>query len=250
MDTNSFPTPFIVTVFYQATAFKQVLCSPSWQKSKGVFASSQSPHARVLCCNAGSKSLKNTAELLEKGSGHSLSSPEWTVTDENAACAPCSVGQFTDKLNLNTQCKFCTKGTEFKALSVACDACGAGRYQEQSTSPSVSCKDCASGSQFKDKETVCDACMDGKYQDQNTAASVTCLTCAAGQFTTDKESPCKNCDDGKIQELAEAVEYTCKFCTAGTSFATTSKACNNCDAGKYQGACLVLFSVSSPPPYF
>ena len=123
-------------------------------------------------------------------------------------------------------------------------------FQDENVEASVICKFCSTGTEYTTKSTACTTCTGGKYQDQNTAASVTCLTCAAGQFTTDKESPCKNCDDGKIQELAEAVEYTCKFCTAGTSFATTSKACNNCDAGKYQGACLVLFSVSSPPPYF
>ena len=192
MDTNSFPTPFIVTVFFYASAFKQVWCSASWQKSKGTFAGSKSPHSRVICCNAGSKSLNNTAELLEKGSDHSLSSPKWTVTDNNV-CTPCLVGQYTHEPNLNTQCTPAKRDyfvpaeglpSETKCSnnsftnppnSTLCEICPAGTKMIRGAHLTT-CEDCVAGKfQEFSKQEECNNCPLGWYQGQQ--AKPFCLPC-------------------------------------------------------------------------
>ena len=187
MDTNSFPTPFIVTVFSGATAFKQVLCSPSWQKSKGVFALSQSPHARVLCCNAGSKSLKNTAELLEKGSGHSLSSPKWTVTDENA-CALCPKGYYTPQVNLNLQCTPAKRDYFVPAEGLPSETkCSNNSF----TNPPNSslCEICPAGTKMIRGAhlTTCEDCVAGKFQEFSKQEE--CNNCPRGWYQKDKKQP-------------------------------------------------------------
>ena len=188
-----FLNPFVFTVFTGATAFKQVLCSASWQKSKGVFASSYSPHSRVICCITGSKSLKNNTELLEKGSGHYLSSPKWTVTDENVACAPCSVGYYTNKLNLNTQCTPAKRDyfvpaeglpSETKCSnnsftnppnSSLCEICPAGTKMIRGAHLTT-CEDCVAGKfQEFSKQEECNNCPLGWYQGQQ--AKPFCLPC-------------------------------------------------------------------------
>ena len=185
MDTNSFPTPFIVTVFEGATAFKQVLCSPSWQKSKGLFTHSNSPHARVLCCNAGSKSLKNTAELLEKGSGHSLQfSPKWTVTDDNA-CAPCPAGEYTTKLNLNTQCTPAQRDYFVPAAGLPSETKCSKLLNNSFTNPPNS--------------TLCEICPAGTKMIRG-AHLTTCEDCVAGKFQElSKQEECNNCPRGWYQ---------------------------------------------------
>ena len=187
MDTNSFPTPFIVTVFSGASAFKQVLCGPSWQKSKGVFASSRSPHARVLCCNAGSKSLKNNAELLEKGSDHSLSSPKWTVTDKKA-CAQCPVGQYTNKLNLNTQCTPAKRDYFVPAEGLPSETkCSNNSF----TNPpnSTLCEICPAGTKMIRGAhlTTCEDCVAGKFQEFSKQEE--CNNCPRGWYQKDKKQP-------------------------------------------------------------
>jgi hypothetical protein len=95
-------------VFRNAEAFKQVLCAVSWQKSKGMFITSDSKHSRVFCCDAGSR-LNDNVNLLEN-TGPTISSigqmykiTNWTVPDENA-CTKCSTGQFTAEINLHVSC--------------------------------------------------------------------------------------------------------------------------------------------------
>ena len=182
MDTNSFPTPFIVTVFDGATAFKQVWCSATWQISKGSFAGSFSPHSRVICCNIGSKSLNNTAELLEKGTDHSLSSPKWTVTDEKA-CAPCPVGQYTDKLNVNTPCTPAKRDYFVPAEGLPSETkCSKNSF----TNPPNS--------------TLCEICPAGTKMIRG-AHLTTCEDCDAGKFQKDSgKEECNNCPRGWYQD--------------------------------------------------
>ena len=187
MDTNSFPTPFIVTVFYGASAFKQVLCSASWQKSKGTFAGSLSPHSRVICCNAGSKSLKNTAELLEKGAGHSPSSFKWTVTDENA-CALCPKGYYTHEVNLNLQCTPAKRDYFVPAEGLPSETkCSTNSF----TNPpnSTLCEICPAGTKMIRGAhlTTCEDCVAGKFQEFSEQEE--CNNCPRGWYQKDKKKP-------------------------------------------------------------
>ena len=190
MDTNSFPTPSIVTVFNGATAFKQVLCSASWQKSKGSFTGSQSPHSRVICCSAGWKSLNNAAELLEKGSDHSWSSPKWTVTDENA-CAPCPAGQYTDKLNLNTQCTPAKRDYFVPAKGLPSETkCSNNSFTNPRNPPnSILCKICPAGTKMirGTHLTTCEDCDAGKFQKDS--GKEECNNCPRGWYQKDKKKP-------------------------------------------------------------
>ena len=70
-----------------------VWCSFSWNQHRDVL--SLPPGNRVFCCNPGR--FLNDSDPLAKVNG------SWTFPNAEA-CPKCPVGQYTDTLNLNTQC--------------------------------------------------------------------------------------------------------------------------------------------------
>ena len=182
-----FPNPFDFTVFDEATAFKQVLCSASWQKSRVSFAASSSPHSRVICCSTGSKSLKNKTELLEKGSGHSISSPKWTVTDENA-CAQCPVGQYTNKPNLNSQCTPAKRDYFVPAEGLPSETKCSNNSFSNPPNPS-SCEICPAGTKMIRGAhlTTCEDCVAGKFQELSKQEE--CNNCPRGWYQSQQAKP-------------------------------------------------------------
>ena len=91
-----------LAVFRDASAFKQLLCSPLWQNSKGLFALAKSDHSRVLCCNAGSH-LKVEVDPLSTGPGHAWNSLNW-ATPDTEVCGLCNASQYSASLNVNKNC--------------------------------------------------------------------------------------------------------------------------------------------------
>jgi len=173
-------------VFYHAYAFKQVLCSAGWLKSKGSFAASRSPHSRVLCCSAGS-SLKNNANLLEKGSDHAVRAFTWAVTDKNI-CAPCPVGEYTDKVNLNTQCTPAKRDYFVPAPGLPSETkCSNNSF----TNPpnSTLCEICPAGTKMIRGAhlTTCEGCVAGKFQDLSKQEE--CNNCPLGWYQGQQAKP-------------------------------------------------------------
>ena len=83
------------------------------------------------------------------------------------------------------QTKLCTCTTPGEGLTVGvantCDTCPQGQASANNKSP-------------------CQACTAGKYQDQNVASSWGCKTCAAGQSATTDSVACTACPAGQSQE--------------------------------------------------
>ena len=111
-----FSLPFLVAptctraVFFDASAFKQLLCSTHWQNSKSLFNAAKSLHSRVLCCDAGSH-LKVVVDPLSAGLGHECNYDgfdfqctfNWTTPDDQA-CDTCGLGQYSPTVNINRNC--------------------------------------------------------------------------------------------------------------------------------------------------
>jgi len=270
-------------VFDGASAFKQVLCSTHWQKSKGLFASAQSTHSRVLCCNAGSH-LKVDVNPLSTGFGHAYDSLNWTTPD-NQACDFCPIGQYLPTLNVNrnctpaardefvpatgmntatncstnafsnppnsTLCESCPAGkkTIRGTLKTTCAKCDVGQFQE--LSGIETCKDCPTGySQNEIGVAYCVGCIPGQFQDQT--GEQQCKVCLAGQHRLNSGTiadtdltTCVNCSFGKAMPFAGAAK--CVDCIPGQFQDQKGHAsCTKCASGrKFNTSIAVGISASS-----
>ena len=156
-------------MFSGATAFKQILCSADWQKSKGLFAASESPHSRVLCCNAGSH-LKVDIDPLSTGLGHTLSSLNWTTPDDQA-CDVCDLGQYSHTININRNCTPAARDEFVPARGMnTASPCSENPGPSSYTNPPNS--------------TLCEICPTGWKMNRGTF-NTTCQICVAGQFQED-----------------------------------------------------------------
>ena len=124
----------------------------------------------------------NNAELLEKGADHSLSSPNWTVTDENA-CALCPKGYYTPQVNLNLQCTPAKRDYFVPAEGLPSETkCSNNSF----TNPPNS--------------SLCEICPAGTKMIRG-AHLTTCEDCVAGKFQEfSKQEECNNCPPGSYQE--------------------------------------------------
>jgi len=247
-------------VFYEASAFKQLLCSTHWQTSKGLFATADSAHSRVLCCNAGSH-LKVDVDPLSTGLGHSCPAGfapfctfNWTTPDDEA-CDACDAGQYSESLNVNKNCtpaardQFvpapgmnaatnCSNETFTNPLadSALCELCPAGKKMIRGTT-ATNCSKCDVG-QFQELSGIetCQDCPAGYYQDQIGIAY--CVGCIPGQFQNEKgQQGCQECLAGqhRLNTIDDTDLTTCVDCPSGKSMSLNGAAkCIDCIPGQFQ----------------
>jgi len=247
-------------VFRDAGAFQQLLCSTSWQESKGLFVSANSAHSRVLCCNAGSH-LKVNVDPLSAGDGHAYvldintgdMNLNWTTPDDEA-CDLCPLGEYSESLNVNKSCTSAARDQFVPAPGMntatncsdnsftnppntsLCELCPAGKKMNRGTT-ATNCSKCDAG-QFQDlsgKET-CQDCPTGYYQDQIGMAY--CVGCIPGQFQDQQgEQQCKNCLAGqhRLNTINGTNLTKCVNCPIGKAMLVPGAAkCVDCIPGQYQ----------------
>ena len=147
-------------VFEGADAFKQLLCSTHWQKSKGLFAAAYSAHSRVLCCNAGSH-LKVDVDPLSK------QDDTWTTPDDQA-CDACPTGQYSPTLNINRNCTPAARDEFVPATGMnTATKCSKNPGPSSYTNPP--------------NTTLCEICPTGWKMNRG-SFKTTCQVCVAGQF--------------------------------------------------------------------
>ena len=150
-----------LAVFYQASAFKQLLCTPGWQRSKSLFETqSFATHSRILCCNSGSY-LKVDPLLTEDG--HTFMNKQWTTPDDEA-CDLCPLGQYSSTLNTNSSCTSAARDKFVPARGMnAASPCSTTSF----TNPPYT--------------VLCDICPNGWKMNRSTTVT-TCVECGAGQY--------------------------------------------------------------------
>ena len=161
MDTNSFPIPFIVTVFVQATAFNRTWCSPSWvgKISEADFSRSS---GRMHCC----------------ATGKYYDDPD---------CKDCQIGQYADQISLDTSCTTCARDSITPITGLpGCSNCTPGKF---STEERNECIICGAGLYQYDgiEESSCKKCTKAKYQD--VGGQVECKDCPAGWYQGQEAKP-------------------------------------------------------------
>jgi hypothetical protein len=153
-------------------------------------------------------------------------------------CKSCVGGKYSDAGTgqiTESVCKSCIDGTysiagasscPFNANScppgsyasgVACDACGTGKYQDQSGQTS---------------EYSCKSCGTGQYNNQQGQSS--CKTCASGQFQNQSgHSSCKNCTQATYSIAgASSCPFNVNSCPAETHASGTAS-CEPCPTDTY-----------------
>ena len=154
-----------MAVFQGADAFRQLLCTPGWQKSKGLFTAAKSDHSRVLCCNAGSH-LKVDVDPLSTELGHTSDNPKWTTPDEpyDQICDLCPTGYYSPALNINRNCTPAARDKFVPASGM--------------NTPSNCSKNAFSN---PPNSTLCEICPAGYKMNRGTTET-TCVECGAGQY--------------------------------------------------------------------
>ena len=194
MDLNSFPTPFIVTVFMGAKAFNQDISK--WDVSKvtntlNMFTSATS--FNQIWCYEDFKLWKGkTVPADFAGSqGRLFCCPPGQYYDTSSttpfSCERCGLGKYTINSSIATTCDKCPRGFSAAALGTAeCGACPLGTYSEVDRSK---CSQCGAGLyQFDDiEETFCKNCDKAKYQD--IGGKKECKDCPAGWYQGQKAKP-------------------------------------------------------------
>ena len=242
-------------MFEDAYAFKQLLCSTHWQKSKGLFALAKSDHSRVLCCNAGSH-LKVDPLSTGDGHGNDVSTSQfitkWTMPDDEA-CKPCPRGEYSESLNVNKNCtpaardQFvpaegmnkptnCSENAGPNSFtnppnSTLCEICPAG-YKMIRGILKTTCAKCDAG-QFQDEPgiTTCNNCSSGEHQPENGTAF--CLPCNAGLYQSEEGQPsCTKCPKNNYTDQSK--QTACKTCFGKEQTSDPgSTFCFKCDAGQF-----------------
>lgn len=166
------------------------------------------------------------------------------------ACPKCPVGQYTDKLNLNSSCATCprdaiapTEGLsacgecpsdKFSNDGISCDSCGAGMFTHVSVSR-TECLNCVQGTyQDVGSRDRCFNCPIGWYQKDEKKPF--CLPCIPGEYQNIPGQPsCKQC---LINTVSEYVNSTnCADCPIRSSSGTGSASCSPCAAGTFGEGC-------------
>ena len=231
---------FFATVFDRATAFKQgVWCSSTWIEAPIATAQLSKGNA-VFCCYPGKHVGKNM------GLAWSMNGASTGSKDD---CTPCSMGSYTNDLNVQTTCTQCPEGAFF---------CSPSSCQNQSLfSPHLLFLIVLKISGYFQSEqgkTACEKCGSGKHQSLTGQAS--CHECVVGRFLeavayeTPYPSDCEDCPAGYYQ--GEEVQTYCFPCLTGTfqnetgrslckdcplgfsNGKTQEESCTTCQQGKYQ----------------
>jgi hypothetical protein len=153
-----------LAAFTNADAFKQLLCTPGWQRSKSLFETQAfATHSRVLCCNAGSH-LKVEVDPFSTKSGSSGSDPLRWTTPADEACDLCPLGQYSSTLNTNSSCTSAARDKFVPARGMnAASSCSTTSF----TNPP--------------NPALCETCPNGWKMNRSTTVT-TCVECGAGQY--------------------------------------------------------------------
>ena len=194
MDTNSFPTPFIVTVFYQAYAFNQDISK--WDVSKVTntldMFNTASSFNRTWCSEDFKIWEGKTVPADFAGSqGRLFCCPPGQYYDSSSTtpffCERCGLGKYTINSSIATTCDKCPRGFSAAALGTAeCGPCPLGKY---STAKRDECKICGAGFYQIDgiEESSCEKCSKAKYQDSG--GQYECKDCPAGWYQGQEAKP-------------------------------------------------------------
>ena len=182
MDTNSFPTPFIVTVFRDATAFNRTWCSLSWV-GKISAADFDGSNGRMHCC----------------ASGKYYDDPD---------CKDCQIGQYAEQLSLDTSCTTCARDSITPITGLpGCSNCTTGKF---STVKRDECQKCGAGEfTFRGTtESECKECTPGTYQEDGGLES--CTSCPTGWYQEFSRKPfCLPCLPGQYQMEEGETSVSC-----------------------------------------
>jgi len=194
MDTNSFPTPFIFTVFYYATAFNQDISN--WNTGSVTTMSNMFAGATAFnrtWCSPSSWVGKITEIDFLGSKGRAYCCPTGKYYNEthsnppSIVCTDCQIGQYAGQLSLDTSCTTCARDTIAPIIALPeCSDCTSGKF---STVERDECINCGAGLYQIDgiEETSCENCTKAKYQDFG--GQKECKDCPAGWYQGQQAKP-------------------------------------------------------------
>ena len=165
--------------------------------------------------------------------GVTAPAPSPPPSKKNNAPPSCPAGE--GKYGTEESCFKCQSGTyqNEEGLSATCKSCESGRSQEKVGSKA--CEDCLVGFISFQKAITCDACQAGRYQDE--ANQITCKVCDAGRYQDliGSTEPCKSCSPGHFHSSTGNTQ-PCKSCAKNTfQLSQGSSSCEHCPIGTYNG---------------
>jgi hypothetical protein len=147
-----------------------------------------------------------------------LATTECFSVDTGSECASCPagrVGSGTGQSDISTACAdTCPTGKYSAPGSTACEDCGPGRYDHDS-SASTPCAECPGGRYGSivgatDIDVACDGvCPAGSFAPQGSGAAEDCEACAPGKYDDDSDpsTACLYCSSGRY--ASEAGSFDC-----------------------------------------
>lgn len=183
--------------------------------------------------------------------------PVNTYSTDGTSCENCPANTYSESIG-STSSTTCVCGVGFTGTAT-CTQCVNGKYK--SLIGSAACSNCNSGYVSNDDYSDCNACDAGKYEENDeclscaainvnlySAAGSTVCLCNAGSSGPD-DGPCQLCAVGKYKNIAGS--SSCIECEFGQVALTTGRtSCQNCAAGKYYASstsCTDCYEHSTSP---
>ena len=184
-------------------------------------------------------------------------SGRFTDSVDETSCKDCEQGLYTGPASGafgSTDCIGCPRGKHGKSNvqvstrtseTLACDACVAGKYNENEGAIDASnCESCSPGRYNEDEgspgEAACQPCLPGKYSSvPQSSNSSDCTKCEKGKYSSDvaasSKTSCRQCPIGWYQ--ADEGVTSCLLCVPGSvSDVPASESCVTCEEGKFSDA--------------